>query len=274
VAEAVNIYKAPKVIGNGSAPTSAKHNIYDVIDNRKKGKASYYIRGHLINDNIGGPGMWTNMTALSRTGNHQHEEQVESKVKAAFDAGAVIRYRVETSGSQAVQVPGPADKPKFTKIPDIDSKFDLIKNVIEAEKNVITTLNCEAYTRKKAGNNWVDDKPIAKTSVVNPIETAFSSYELGDAVEVPVVNLSTGENMDKFADTSNYQGNGTIFADKIARFIKHKKDNTKSSFGSYEGLASYKIISPGEPPATEEFTTEEKTFILNDIKKNKNIKLN
>lgn len=273
VAEAVNIYKTPKVTGNGSGPTSAKHNIYDIIDNRQKGKASYYIRGHLINDNLGGPGMWTNMTALSRTGNHQHEGQVESKVKAAFDAGAVIRYKVETSGNQAVQSPTPADKPKFTKIPDIDSKFDLISKVIEEEKKVVTSLKCEAFTRKKEGQAWVDDKPIVQAEVVNPVETGFNTYELGDNVEAPVINLTTGENMDKLADSIDYQGNKIVFTSKIRSFIEHKIDSTESSFASYERLASYKIVISEDPPATTEFTGEEKAYITNDMKKNKNIKL-
>jgi hypothetical protein len=178
VAEAVNIYKTPKVTGNGSGPSSAKHNLYDILDSRQKGKGSYYIRGHLVNDKLGGPGMWSNMTALSRKGNHQHEGQVESKVKAAFDAGAVIRYKVEATGNQAMQVPVPADKPKFTKIPDIDNKFGLVSQVIAAEKNVITTLKCEAFTRKKEGTGWVDDKPVVQAEVANPVETGYNTYEL------------------------------------------------------------------------------------------------
>lgn len=191
--EAVNIYKTPKVTGNGSAPTSAKHNIYDVIDNRQKGKASYYIRGHLINDNLGGPGMWSNMTALSRTGNHQHEGLVESKVKAAFDAGAVIRYKVTASGNQAAQTPTAADKSKFTKILDFDKNFALLVNIINAEKNVVTTLTCEAFTRKKQGSTWADDKQIVSTPVTNEVALSYDSYELGDDIQPATVNLNTAD---------------------------------------------------------------------------------
>ncbi len=217
--EAVNIYKTPKVTSHGSGPTSAKHAIYDVIDNRQKGKASYYIRGHLINDNIGGPGKWSNMTGLSRTGNHQHEEQVESKVKAAFDAGAVIRYKVTTSGSQAAQIPTLADKPKFTKIADIDKNFSLIVNIINAEKNVITTLNCEAYTRKKEGNSWVDDKLIVNTPVTNEVATSYDSYELGDNLPPSKVNLNTAN----LEDLSILPGIGPERASKI---VKYRTDTT------------------------------------------------
>jgi len=193
--EAVNIYKTPKVTGNGSGPTSAKHNIYDVIDNRQKGKASFYIRGHLINDNLGGPGMWSNMTALSRTGNHQHEGLVESKVKAAFDSGAVVRYKVQATGNIPAQTPTLADKDKFTRILDFDKNFPLLVNIINEEKKVATTLTCEAFTRKKEGNAWVDDKAIVAkgTTVTNEVPTGYDTYELGDNVQPATVNLNTAD---------------------------------------------------------------------------------
>lgn len=67
--------------------------------------------------------MWSNTTALSCVGNHQHEEQVESKVKAAFNAGAVINYEVTPTGNQDPVTPTPEDKPKFTRIANIDQAF-------------------------------------------------------------------------------------------------------------------------------------------------------
>jgi len=109
--------------------------------------------------------------------------------------------------------------------------------------------------------------------VNNPVETGFNTYELGDNVEAPVINLTTGENMDKLADSIDYQGDKADFTSKIRNFIKHKIDSTESSFASYERLASYKIVISEEPPETTEFTAEEKAYITNDMKKNKNIKL-
>jgi hypothetical protein len=269
--EAVNIYKTPKVTSNGSGPTAAKHNIYDVIDYRQKGNASYYIRGHLINDNLGGPGMWSNMTALSRTGNHKHEELAESAVKAAFDAGAVVRYKVTASGNQGAQPPTPADKSKFTRIADIDKNFDLIQRIINAEKNVITTLKCEAYTRKKEGSAWVDDKLIVATDVPNELELNYESYELGDNIPAPIVNLKTGENQGKLPEVIDYAGNKIVLASKIIRFVQHKKQKTGVSFATYEGLASYKIVITPEPLAVAEFTSDEKAYITGKLKTNNNV---
>ena len=184
------IWKTPKVVGNGSGPdTNAKHAIYDKINFRKKGDGSYYVRGHLINDNLGGPGKWNNMTALSRTANHEHEEKVESKVKAAFDAGAVIRYKVTASGNQNVKKATAADESKFTKIGDFATALPYLEKITEAESNVPTTLSCEAYTMKKNGDTWQDDKNIVADTITFDVGS-YGDYELGDLGGTVTLNLS------------------------------------------------------------------------------------
>jgi len=188
------IWKTAKVTGNGSGPdTSAKHSVYDKIDFRQKGNGSYYIRGHLINDNLGGPGKWNNMTALSRTANHEHEGKVESKVKAAFDAGAVVRYKVVASGNQNVKKATMADKDKFTKIGDFAAAFPYLEKITEAESQVPTTITCEAYTMKKKGDAWEDDKKIVTDTITFSVGD-YSDYEigtLGGSVTLDLTKLKT-----------------------------------------------------------------------------------
>ncbi|RXK58590.1 DUF4157 domain-containing protein [Lacibacter luteus] len=192
--EAKMIWKTNKVTGNGSGPdTSAKHSVYDKIDFRQKGNGSYYIRGHLINDNLGGPGKWNNMTALSRTANHEHEGKVESKVKAAFDAGAVVRYKVVASGNQNVKKATMADKDKFTKIGDFAAAFPYLEKITEAESHVPTTITCEAYTMKKKGEAWEDDKKIVTDTITFSVGD-YSDYEigaLGGSVTLDLTKLKT-----------------------------------------------------------------------------------
>lgn len=283
-ATAVNIFNVDFVKSHGSPPSSAKHDIYDVINLRRKAGASYYIRGHLINDNLGGPGTWGNMTALSRSGNHDHESKVESVVKAAFYADAVIRYRVEASGNQKVRTPEPKDKKEFVRIPDIDAKFDLVKRIIEAEKSVPDKLKCEAFIRKKKDGKWEDEVSILKPAIVevdNPVETSYSSYEL-DGSEKPVpVNLTllarkgiNAEEMKSFGKIVNYPGNKEEFAFKIIRFIKHKREKTETSFFTYQELASYIIDGKDNNSVMEEFAPEEKKSIKEDLRESKYITLN
>ena len=177
--EARLIWNTPKVKGNGSGPdTSAKHAVYDKIDFRQKGGGSYYIRGHLINDNLGGPGKWNNMTALSRTANHEHEEKVESKVKAAFNIGAVVRYKVTASGNQNVKKVTAADKDKFPKIADFATALPYLEQITEAESKIPTSISCEAYTMKKKGDVWEDDKRIVTDTITFTVGD-YADYELG-----------------------------------------------------------------------------------------------
>jgi phage-related protein len=174
------IWKTEKVTDNGSGPdTNAKHAVYDKINFRQKGNGSYYIRGHLINDNLGGPGKWNNMTALSRTANHEHEGKVESKVKAAFDIGAVVQYSVSASGNQNVKKATPEDKDKFTKIADFATAFPYLEQITEAESQVPTTITCEAHTMKKEGDVWEKDKEIVKDVITFNVGD-YSDYEIGD----------------------------------------------------------------------------------------------
>ena len=79
----------------GSAPTASATASYAVLNTRRQTEsASYYVKGHMLNENIGGKGVWQNLTPLSREGNSSHEGMVESLVKAAFNSGAVIEYNV------------------------------------------------------------------------------------------------------------------------------------------------------------------------------------
>ena len=177
--EARLIWNTSKVKANGSGPdTSAKHAVYDKIDFRQKGGGSYYIRGHLINDNLGGPGKWNNLTALSRTANHEHEEKVESKVKSAFNIGAVVRYKVTASGNQNVKKVTAADKDKFPKIADFATALPYLVQITEAESKVPTSIACEAYTMRKKGDVWEDDKRIVTDTITFTVGD-YADYELG-----------------------------------------------------------------------------------------------
>ena len=94
------------------------------------GGASFYIRGHLLNEHLGGMGTWKNLTPLSREGNHQHESQVESLVKSAVDSGAVVEYSVE-----AVPASRGDGEGLIARLPDDDQKATKAE-IIRAEDAV------------------------------------------------------------------------------------------------------------------------------------------
>ncbi|MGW1467416.1 eCIS core domain-containing protein [Streptomyces sp. NPDC002308] len=53
------------------------------------------VQGHLLNDNLGGPGnTLTNLTPLTKTGNSNHLHYAEANVKDEIKAGNVVEYEV------------------------------------------------------------------------------------------------------------------------------------------------------------------------------------
>jgi competence ComEA-like helix-hairpin-helix protein len=187
-------------------------------------------------------------------GNHQHEEQVESKVKAAFNIGAVVSYEVEATGQQNVVVPTAADKPAFKKIANIERDFEQVKSVIEAEKEVCASLSCKAYTMKCEGNSWVNDKQIAVSTVSNVVETSYESYDLGDNIQPAKVNLNTGA-PDQLA---RLPGIGESKAQSIDQYRKdeaEKAPGTTRFFATIADVAKVPGIGAGTVVALQTATS-------------------
>lgn len=146
----------------GSVPSSGDmgSSVWRRLNRRRVGggSASYYIKGHLLNEQLGGPGnTWQNLTPLTREGNADHFERFERAVKAAVNgssgdydprvalAGAreAVRFIVtanyvqrDTAVARSHLVTGWADKPQAEK--------DAILDVMRAEASVPETLTCTA----------------------------------------------------------------------------------------------------------------------------------
>lgn len=168
----------------GSAPYGAGHQVYDVIDQRRmSGGASFYVRGHLLNENLGGMGTWKNLTPLSRDTNHQHESQVESLVKAAVDSGAVVQYSVQVVPASRID-----SQSIINSLPD-DSQKATKEQIIRAEEAVPEALDCEAYIMNKNGNDYVQGQQIVVKTITNEIQRNANAYFLGGEPPVPPVYI-------------------------------------------------------------------------------------
>ncbi|UFH55826.1 DUF4157 domain-containing protein [Spirosoma sp. KNUC1025] len=177
---AVRLNKKQKA--KGSPPTSTMTASYTVLNQRRQeGGASYYVKGHLLNDNIGGKGVWENLTPLSREGNSSHEGQVESLVKAAFSSGGVVEYNVTAVygyGQNAANIP--ADDPLRTE------KLQ----IIQEEVNVPTMLHCEAYLMESQNGTFARKQSIVSKDVPNPIGQDANSYVLAGTPARPTIYLN------------------------------------------------------------------------------------
>ena len=185
----------------GSTP-SGDHPAFTTLLKRRDGGRSYYIRGHLLNDNIHGPGKWKNMTILSQAGNKNHLRSAEEPVKKAVLSGAVVSYSVEA-------IYGRADlsvTDQQLQLAGIDqSKWDAIKEIRVTEKFVPEglTLNADILTQDKNGNFTNKKALLSNRSVINPIDTNLSNYEIGKGkkkVRVSIMKSSAEEIVNNVED--------------------------------------------------------------------------
>ncbi len=82
------------VPGTGVSITSPAYE--DLLLRRETpGGRSYYIAGHLLNNNVHGSGNnWQNLTPIAQRTNAEHERRVESKVKNAVEHDKILEYTV------------------------------------------------------------------------------------------------------------------------------------------------------------------------------------
>ena len=159
----------------GSVPTSRRHKVFDSLLKRRKGGSSYYVRGHLLNHNVHGPGVWKNMTPLSKEGNRLHESGAESKVKTAVNSGAIVYYSVKPVYGRGA----------LNKLNDAEPAVNEIRS---AEKHVPTGLEVEANLLKPKTENFKTKESLVPKKVIkNPVDTAPGSYQLTSSPKERVI---------------------------------------------------------------------------------------
>ena len=96
-------YLSNKNAPHGSRP-NVEHSRYDLINRRKRGRGAYYIKGHLLNERLGGTGNdWKNLTPLTRRANSEHERIAEARVKTAVNAGNMVYYKVNAQYGRTLE---------------------------------------------------------------------------------------------------------------------------------------------------------------------------
>jgi DNA/RNA non-specific endonuclease len=112
----------------------------------------YWVQGHLLNDNLHGPGDPYNLVPLSNTSNTNMETKGERSVKQAIQAGKVVHYRVE-----AVWDKDPADRRHAYGLTQEGG------SLIWGEQFAPTTVVWSAVEKREqppGSGNWVDMGPL------------------------------------------------------------------------------------------------------------------
>lgn len=214
----------------GSPPTSANNPKYAELNERRysPGGSSYYVKGHLLNQQLGGTGEWANLTPLSREGNAQHEVQGESLVKRTVDLPAIVEFFVKPNYSAR------GDKGTLlarigTSQESADAKR--VKSaIVVAEDWVPTYLKIEAYILDEALQR---KNTVINQQIQNPLDRNYESYHLLSS-QIPVpVNLST----DDAIKIATLPGIGQVLAERIVKVREERRSRKIYRFSSYEQIS-------------------------------------
>jgi hypothetical protein len=174
-----------RIVTTGKKPTQEVNDSFGAINLRRNAGGSYYVKGHLLSQQLHGPGKWENLTPLSRSGNDKHEEEVEHVLKTAsanYDPAAynpadprtfprAYYYSVVPQYGRPLRqdlldqlVPGPAD--------------DKLRSLITAEEFVPRNLVCVLW--EVDAQTGARKRQVIARTVENPVEQAgLFDYQLG-----------------------------------------------------------------------------------------------
>nr|WP_321465819.1 DUF4157 domain-containing protein [uncultured Desulfobulbus sp.] len=173
---------------NGSSPSSGEmgNPLWGKVSKRKQGQGVYYIKGHLLNDNLGGPGStWNNLTPLTQAANSDHKNRFEKFVKLAVNGSEgpyneptpdqararnlkTVNFVVTARYGQQARA---ADIAYFRDQggQDATDKAD----IIEGEQAIPVALDCAAHEIRSDGTAG---GPVARHTVDNRIDTTLDHY--------------------------------------------------------------------------------------------------
>lgn len=250
----------------GSEP-NVDHPTYSKINIRKDGGGSYYVKGHLINDNLGGPGtQWANLTPLNRDANKDHQLQFEDIVKNAVNGTAARGINTEalskqgyTKGFGVTVTYGRSEVPALTHLKD-ESKDDLppgadpgwnmqeLKELLEAEKTVPSMIRCTATIKKKGA---AAEEQVAYTVKNNINYGILSQYQLGVKPKTTVtlaslINTSAKTEKEMTDSFKTINGIGTVRAKKIYDTFRSKGRITNGKADIGIGLLALNNMNEGK----------------------------
>ena len=111
----------------------------------------YMVQGHLLNDNVGGPGnTLQNLTPLTKTGNSFHLHSAETHLKEQLKAGAHVEYNVVVEHGRGVSGKGLGIGDAAVEA-DVDANYaNRIPEFMTAEVDYYTPTGVWKY-----GEGWV-----------------------------------------------------------------------------------------------------------------------
>jgi hypothetical protein len=156
--------------GSAGASTTGATGVYTTLFERKHqgGNVPYYIQGHLLNHNLGGPNEKSNLTPLKRSTNSEHEAIIEKSLKKHYLENKKLKYVVTpTYGLSSSLIASPKDAR--------ENNINKIK--IQESKSVPISISIQSsYFMDEGGTE--KEKSIFNGTIRNNIETDEKDYTL------------------------------------------------------------------------------------------------
>ncbi len=156
----------------GSEPKVPNDPNFEAINIRRKDKGSLYVKGHLLNDNLGGPGTtWKNLTPITGAANSDHKVNFEKIPKIAVNGtDARITKSPKTpigamEDFRCVATYGRSLPPAHAVLSDMESETypagwkdewdaKTVIRILEAEQFVPNTIECSVRYKNKLADPW------------------------------------------------------------------------------------------------------------------------
>jgi len=191
----------PLTIDPGGLAGSAPHQeskLWKAVNQRE----NEYVRGHLLNHHVYGPGENRNLVPITRSCNTTMEKQAETIIKqAVIGEGKVVRFTVKTDGKQGA------------------------RKYIPQESDLPAQILLTAVELEEGDGSWKTEKTSLMKN--HPIPNTLPADVPIGTVQVEV-NLSTARR----AELDLIEGVGPVLADRIVKL----RNKLGRPFHTYDDL--------------------------------------
>ncbi|MEL6335333.1 MAG: DUF4157 domain-containing protein [Pseudomonadota bacterium] len=173
----------------GSPPGSTTSESWRALRRRGGNNSTYYVRGHLLNDNIGGPGTtWSNLTPLTQEANNRSDQShlrgFEQHVKrAVLDEDRAVNFVCVANYGRSQRE---AQAQRFEDLGGDNNRT--IAAIIREEHKVPTTVDCSARELNEEGAPGNEVWQFTVNNTIATDDPSYSVYEGATASQTIYVN--------------------------------------------------------------------------------------
>lgn len=252
---------------DGSSPNVNNTDLFKSINLRRKGQGAYYVKGHLLNDNLRGPGdSWTNLTPITQKANSNHKTKFENPVKGAVNdsisrnanppekpVGHVKDFIVKAEYGRSLPesyniLVADNDEQPAGMSEDVDPQK--MARLLRAEQYVPTQLVCKATVKEYKGNGKGKKEELNVTIDNNIQYGQLSSYSLNatakdDFVFAEQIDFDADKISDAVKELQQLNGIGPVRARTI--YNELEKSGTIYDYSKQIGISKQALAeqNPG-----------------------------